>query len=122
MANFANEMRGISRPVSLLAAAVRLITGLSPIFLDMRAINASSSSRGERRTACCWTVSPRCRDLRQTRELASLICASDEAVDTFIAHCDVAARDLLRPFGDVVMALSTVLRIIGHLVALRSMT
>jgi len=26
-------------------------------------------------------------------------------------HCDVAARDLLIPFGDVVMALSIVLRI-----------
>jgi hypothetical protein len=28
-----------------------------------------------------------------------------------IAHCDVAARDLLLPYGDVVMALSFVLRI-----------
>ena len=36
---------------------------------------------------------------------------SEDAVETFIAHCDVAARDLLMPFGDVVMALSIVLRI-----------
>ena len=50
-------------------------------------------------------------DLRQGRELAMLICSSEDAVETFIAHCDVAARDLLMPFGDVVMALSIVLRI-----------
>ena len=36
-------------------------------------------------------------DLRQARELAFLIGSSDEAVETFIAHCDVAARDLLMP-------------------------
>ena len=45
-------------------------------------------------------------DLQQARELAMLICSSE-----FIAHCDVAARDLLMPFGDVVMALPIVLRI-----------
>ena len=50
-------------------------------------------------------------DLRQARELASLICVSGEAVQTFIAHCDVAARELLLPYGDVVIALSTMLRI-----------
>ncbi|WP_029079831.1 hypothetical protein [Bradyrhizobium sp. th.b2] len=50
-------------------------------------------------------------DLCQARELASLICASGEAIDAFIAHCDLAARDLLMPYGDVVMALSVVLRI-----------
>ena len=33
------------------------------------------------------------------------------AIETFIAHCDVAARDLLLPYGDVVMTLSIVLRI-----------
>ena len=32
-------------------------------------------------------------DVRQSRELAFLIGSSDEAVETFIAHCDVAARD-----------------------------
>ena len=40
-----------------------------------------------------------------------LICSSEEAIETFIAHCDVAARDLLLPYGDVVMALSIALRI-----------
>jgi hypothetical protein len=50
-------------------------------------------------------------DLRQARELAMLICFSEEAIQTFIAHCDVAARDLLLPYGDVVIVLSTVLRI-----------
>jgi hypothetical protein len=50
-------------------------------------------------------------DLRQSRELARLICASEEAIETFVAHCDVAARDLLLPYGDVVMTLSIVLRI-----------
>ena len=40
-----------------------------------------------------------------------LICSSEEAIETFIAHCDVAARDLLLPYGDVVMTLSIVLRI-----------
>lgn len=50
-------------------------------------------------------------DLRQARELAALICSSEEASDAFIAHCNLAARDLLVPYGDVVMALSTVLRI-----------
>ncbi|MCK1605450.1 hypothetical protein IVB02_29645 [Bradyrhizobium sp. 166] len=49
-------------------------------------------------------------DLRQARELALLFCKSEEAIETFIAHCDVAARDLLMPYGDVVIALSTVLR------------
>ena len=50
-------------------------------------------------------------DLRQARELAMLICSSEEAIETFISHCDVAARDLLLPYGDVVMVLSIVLRI-----------
>jgi len=50
-------------------------------------------------------------DLRQARELAMLICSSEDAIETFIAHCDVAARDLLMPHGDVVIALSVVLRI-----------
>ncbi|WP_172628177.1 hypothetical protein [Bradyrhizobium ivorense] len=49
-------------------------------------------------------------DLYQARELARLICTSDEAIDAFIGHCDVAARDLLMAYGDAVMALSVVLR------------
>jgi hypothetical protein len=40
-----------------------------------------------------------------------LIGSSEEAIETFIAHCDIAARDLLLPYGDVVMTLSIVLRI-----------
>ncbi|QIG96780.1 hypothetical protein [Bradyrhizobium sp. 6(2017)] len=40
-----------------------------------------------------------------------MICTSDEAIDAFIAHCDLAARDLLMRYGDVVMVLSVVLRI-----------
>lgn len=50
-------------------------------------------------------------DLRQARELAMLVCSSEAAIETFIAHCDVAARDLLSPYGEVVMTLSIVLRI-----------
>jgi hypothetical protein len=50
-------------------------------------------------------------DLRQSREVAMLICSSEEAIETFIAHCDVAAWDLLLPYGDVLMTLSIVLRI-----------
>jgi hypothetical protein len=42
-------------------------------------------------------------DLRQARELATLICKSEEATTAFLAHCDFAARDLLMPFGDVVI-------------------
>jgi hypothetical protein len=56
-------------------------------------------------------AAPPADDLRQARELAMLICTSEEAIETFIAHCDVAARDLLLPYGDVVMTLSIVLRI-----------
>ena len=41
----------------------------------------------------------------------SLICSSEGAIETFIAHCDVAARDLLMPHCDSVIVLSTVLRI-----------
>src|ERR1700722_8648986 len=54
---------------------------------------------------------PPADDLRQARELAMLICQSEEAIETFIAHCDIAARDLLLPYGDVLMTLSIVLRI-----------
>jgi hypothetical protein len=50
-------------------------------------------------------------DLRQARELAMLICFSEEAIDSFLSHADVAARDLLMPHGAVVMTLQLVLRI-----------
>jgi hypothetical protein len=32
-------------------------------------------------------------------------------LETFIAHCDVAARDLLMPYSDLLIVLSTELRI-----------
>ncbi|WP_027527042.1 hypothetical protein [Bradyrhizobium sp. Ec3.3] len=38
-------------------------------------------------------------DVRQARELALLICKSEDAVESFIAHCDIAARDLLMSYG-----------------------
>lgn len=50
-------------------------------------------------------------DLRQARELALLMCKSEEAIKSFIAHCEIAARDLLMPYGDMLIVLSTVLRI-----------
>jgi hypothetical protein len=54
---------------------------------------------------------PPADDLRQARELALLFCKSEQAIETFIAHCGVAARDLLLLYGDVVIVLSTVLRV-----------
>lgn len=50
-------------------------------------------------------------DLRQARELALLICKSEDAIGTFIAHCEIAARDLLIPHADILMVASIVLRI-----------
>lgn len=50
-------------------------------------------------------------DVRQARELALLFCKSEEAIENFLSHCDIAARDLLMPHGALLMALSTVLRI-----------
>jgi hypothetical protein len=57
------------------------------------------------------TPAPPADDLRQAGELALPICHSDEAIETSIAHCDVAARNLLMPYSDAVIVLSTVLRI-----------
>jgi hypothetical protein len=54
---------------------------------------------------------PPADDLRQARELTLLICKSEEAIESFLTHCDIAARDLSMPYGDVVIVLSTVLRI-----------
>jgi plasmid stabilization system protein ParE len=42
---------------------------------------------------------------------ASLVCRSPEAADRFIRLCETMADDLLRPYGYVLIALSTVLRI-----------
>jgi hypothetical protein len=49
-------------------------------------------------------------DLRQARELAMLFCKSEQRAETFVQHCKIAKRDMLTPYGDVVMALSVVLR------------
>jgi uncharacterized protein (DUF1778 family) len=43
--------------------------------------------------------------------IAAAATLSEEAIETFNAHCDVAAWDLLLPYGDVVIVLSTGLRI-----------
>jgi hypothetical protein len=50
-------------------------------------------------------------DRRQARELALLICKSEEAIDALIAYCELAARDLLYPFGDLLIVVSVLLRI-----------
>jgi hypothetical protein len=42
-----------------------------------------------------YPVYPLLSHLRQAREVAMLICSSE----TFIAHCDIAARDLLLPMA-----------------------
>ena len=43
---------------------------------------------------------------RKLKFTALLFCTSEGAIDTLIAHCGVAARDLLMPDGDVIAALS----------------
>ena len=50
-------------------------------------------------------------DLRQARKLALLFCKTEEGIESFLEDCDVAARDLLMPYGDLLMALSILLRI-----------
>ena len=40
-----------------------------------------------------------------------LISSSNEVIETILTHCDITARDLLLPYGAVVIVLSTVLRI-----------
>ena len=54
---------------------------------------------------------PSVSDVEQAVELASLCCRSAEAVERFLALAEQQAHDLLLPYGDVVIALSTVLRI-----------
>ena len=34
-------------------------------------------------------------DRRQARELVLLFCKSEDAIESFITHCDIGARDLL---------------------------
>ncbi|AMN40180.1 hypothetical protein [Rhodoplanes sp. Z2-YC6860] len=50
-------------------------------------------------------------DIRQARELALLFCKSDAAVESFIAHCAIAAHDLLKPYVGHLISLCTVLKI-----------
>jgi hypothetical protein len=46
-----------------------------------------------------------------SRGASSRTSNSEEVLETFIAHCDVAARDLLMPYSDLLIVLSTELRI-----------
>jgi hypothetical protein len=54
---------------------------------------------------------PSVSDGKHTIKYASLVCRSPEAAERFIRLCETMADDLLRPHGDVLIALSTVLRI-----------
>src|SRR3984885_7524839 len=86
-------------------------TTLPASLCDGRCIELMAGRAAERMLLSDSEPVPPVDDLRQARELAMLICTSEEAIETFIAHCDVAAWDLLLPYGDVVMTLSIVLRI-----------
>src|SRR3984957_18725500 len=86
-------------------------TTLPASLCDGQCIELMAGRAAERMLLSDSEPVPPVDDLRQARELAMLICTSEEAIETFIAHCDVAARDLLLPYGDVVMTLSIVLRI-----------
>ncbi|MEH2475690.1 hypothetical protein V1281_003135 [Nitrobacteraceae bacterium AZCC 2161] len=54
---------------------------------------------------------PSVSDVEHTIKYASLVCRSPEAAGKFISLCETMADDLLRPYGYVLIALSTVLRI-----------
>jgi hypothetical protein len=54
---------------------------------------------------------PSVSDVEHTIKYASLVCRSPEAAERFIRLCETMADDLLRPYGYVLIALSTVLRI-----------
>jgi hypothetical protein len=54
---------------------------------------------------------PSVSDVEHTIKYALLVCRSPEAVKKFIGLCETMADDLLRPYGYVLIALSTVLRI-----------
>jgi hypothetical protein len=54
---------------------------------------------------------PSVSDIEHTIKYAPLVCRSPEAAERFIRLCETMADDLLRPHGDVVIVLSTVLRI-----------
>jgi hypothetical protein len=106
----ASDVRGALAPVMPKAGEDR--SSVSDVFGNVHAhcIELMAGRAAERMLSEGEPVTP-VDDLRQARELAMLICSSEEAIETFIAHCDIAARDLLLPYGDVVMTLSIVLRI-----------
>jgi len=54
---------------------------------------------------------PSVSDVEHTIKYASLVCRSPEVAQRFIRLCETMADDLLRPYGYVLIALSTVLRI-----------
>ena len=54
---------------------------------------------------------PSISDVEHTIKYASLVCRSPEAAERFIHLCETMTEDLLRPYGYVLIALSTVLRI-----------
>jgi hypothetical protein len=106
----ASDVRKVLAPLMPKAGEDR--SSVSDVFSNVHAqcVQLMAGRAAERMLLESEPVTP-VDDLRQARELAMLICSSEEAIETFIAHCDVAARDLLLPYGDVVMTLSIVLRI-----------
>ena len=54
---------------------------------------------------------PSVSDLEHTIKYAALVCRSPEAAKKFISLCETMARDLLRPYAFILIALSTVLKI-----------
>jgi hypothetical protein len=107
----ASDVREVLAPLMPQAGEDR--SAVSDVFGNVYAhcIELMAGRAAERMLLSDRDPEPPVDDLRQARELAMLLCTSEEAIETFIAHCDVAARDLLLPYGDVVIALSTVLRI-----------
>jgi hypothetical protein len=106
----ASDVRGALAPMMPKAGEDR--SSVSDVFGNVYAHCIElMAGRAAERMLLGQEAEPPVDDLRQARELAMLICSSEEAIETFIAHCDIAARDLLYPYGDVVIALSVVLRI-----------
>jgi hypothetical protein len=54
---------------------------------------------------------PSVSDVEHSIKYASCVCRSSEAAERFVRLCEAMADDLLRPYGDVPIVLSTVLRI-----------
>jgi len=54
---------------------------------------------------------PSVGDIEDAIKYASLVCQSPEAMEKFISLSETMADDLLRPYGDVVLALAAELRI-----------